>query len=188
MNPITCTLIHALIRNAYSLLANALPETAYAIVNHRIAVEDSVQILKDYYIRIFSPLAKEWDFNLIAFGNEEENCGESVGTITLASQDALDPSPVSSHQDVRFEWLAGTLRTLFGTDVHVAPVLLTGNTDTKFYWKLSSQIYRMSPWRASLDPRGTNMHTVNERMPVEGLLEMIRFYHDFILDVDRKRR
>jgi Gly-Xaa carboxypeptidase len=64
----------------------------------------------------------------------------------------------------------------------------SGNTDTKYYWKLSSQIYRMSPWRASLDPRGTNMHTVDERMPVEGLLEMVKFYHEFIRVVDEKRR
>lgn len=62
-----------------------------------------------------------------------------------------------------------------------------GNTDTKYFWKLSSQIYRMAPWRAKLDPRGTRIHTVDERMPVEGMLEMIRFYHEFIRVVDEKR-
>jgi Gly-Xaa carboxypeptidase len=31
------------------------------------------------------------------------------------------------------------------------------------------------------------MHTVDERMPVKGLLEMVRFYHAFILVVDEKR-
>ena len=39
-------------------LANALPETAYAVVNHGIAVEDSTQLLRDRYISILSPLAK----------------------------------------------------------------------------------------------------------------------------------
>ena len=31
------------------------------------------------------------------------------------------------------------------------------------------------------------MHTVDERMPVEGLLEMIKFYHEFIRVVDESR-
>ncbi len=45
----------------------------------------------------------------------------------------------------------------------------------------------MSPWRASLDPKGTNMHTVDERMPIEGMVEMVRFYHEFIRVVDEMR-
>jgi Gly-Xaa carboxypeptidase len=108
------------------LLANALPETAYALVNHRIATEESIQILKDHYIRILSPLANQWNFGLYAFG-KDVNCNTtSSGTVTLASHDELEPSPVSDHQDVRFSWLAGTLRGVFGDEVYVAPVLLTG--------------------------------------------------------------
>ena len=65
--------------------------------------------------------------------------------------------------------------------------MLTGNTDTRYYWDLSPQIYRMSPWRASHDPRGTRMHTVDERMPIKGLMEMVHFYHEFIRIVDEVR-
>ncbi|MAD84975.1 MAG: hypothetical protein CL912_18610 [Deltaproteobacteria bacterium] len=166
--------------------ANALPETAHIIVNHRIAVEESVRTVKDYYVRHLSPLAKQWNFGLQGFGQKAS--GNFKATITVAGHDALEPSPTSNTEDERFDWLTGTIRGVFGKDVVVAPVLLTGNTDTKFYWKLSSQIYRWSPWRASLDPRGTMMHTVDERMPVEGLLEMVRFYREFIRVVDEKRR
>lgn len=156
------------------------------MVNHRIAVEESVQTVKDYYLRLLSPLAKKWNYGIQGFGQEAAN--NTKGTITLAGYSALEPSPASAMEDERFKWLAGTIRGVFGEEVIVAPVLLTGNTDTKFYWKLSSQIYRWSPWRASLDPRGSMMHTVDERMPVEGLLEMIRFYHEFIRVVDERRR
>jgi Gly-Xaa carboxypeptidase len=45
----------------------------------------------------------------------------------------------------------------------------------------------MSPWRASHDPRGTRMHTVDERMPIKGLMEMVHFYHEFIRVVDEVR-
>ncbi|KAK0120222.1 hypothetical protein ONS95_011628 [Cadophora gregata] len=166
--------------------ANALPETAHIMVNHRIAVEETVQTVKDYYVRFLSPLAKKWNYGLQGFGQEAS--GTNDGTITLVGLDALEPSPSSDPEDERFDWLTGTIRSVFGKDVIVAPVLLTGNTDTKFYWKLSSQIYRWSPWRASSDPRGTMMHTVDERMPVEGLLDMVRFYHEFIRVVDEKRR
>ncbi|KAH7410653.1 Gly-Xaa carboxypeptidase [Cadophora sp. MPI-SDFR-AT-0126] len=166
--------------------SNALPETAHIIVNHRIAVEDTIQTVQDYYIHLLSPLAKKWDFSIQGFGQEAS--GNHKGTITLAGHDALEPSPTSDPQDQRFDWLTGTIRGVFGKEVVVSPVLLTGNTDTKYYWKLTSQIYRWSPWRAALDPRGTMMHTVDERMPVEGLLEMVKFYHEFIRVVDEKRR
>ncbi|KAF4621523.1 hypothetical protein G7Y89_g14552 [Cudoniella acicularis] len=166
---------------------NALPETAYILVNHRIAVEESVQIVKDHYLRLISPLAKKWNFAIRGFeGEETGNAG--LGTLTLTAHSELEPSPTTNPDDERFGWLAGAIRGVFGEDVIVAPVLLTGNTDTKFYWRLSSQIYRMSPWRASLDTRGTMMHTVDERMPVQGLLEMVKFYHEFIRVVDEKRR
>ncbi|KAG4439432.1 hypothetical protein IFR05_005079 [Cadophora sp. M221] len=166
--------------------SNALPETAHIIVNHRIAVEESVQTVKDYYIHLLSPLAKKWDYSIQGFG--QEAASNTKGTITLAGFSALEPSPTSDMDDERFKWLTGAIRGVFGKEVIVAPVLLTGNTDTKFYWKLTSQIYRWAPWRARLDPRGTMMHTVDERMPVEGLLEMVRFFHEFIRVVDERRR
>lgn len=31
------------------------------------------------------------------------------------------------------------------------------------------------------------IHTVDERMPVEGMLELVKFYHELIRVVDEKR-
>jgi Gly-Xaa carboxypeptidase len=45
----------------------------------------------------------------------------------------------------------------------------------------------MSPWRASHDPRGSRMHTIDERMPIKGLMEMVHFYHEFIRILDEVR-
>ena len=95
-------------------------------MNHRIAIEDSVKILKEHYIRILSPLAKKWSFKLVAFGKDIVTSDKSFGILTLAGHDELEPSPVSNHKDVRFKWLAGTLQAVFGKEVFVAPVLLTG--------------------------------------------------------------
>ncbi|KAJ9607100.1 Gly-Xaa carboxypeptidase [Cladophialophora chaetospira] len=193
---------------------NSLPENASILVNHRIAIQDSVKAVKDYYVKLLSPWAQERSFKLHAFGAEPpyEN-GTSTpptntsdcGDLRLSAHYELESSPVSSAEDSRFALLAGTIKGVFGDDVVVAPEMLTGdldcprtnlrvrvltrpgNTDTRYYWDLSSQIYRMSPWRASHDPRGTRMHTVDERMPIKGLMEMVHFYHEFIRIVDEVR-
>ncbi|KIX05815.1 uncharacterized protein Z518_03787 [Rhinocladiella mackenziei CBS 650.93] len=173
---------------------NSLPENVSVLVNHRIAIQDSVQAVKDHYVRLLSPWARKWNFKFHAFDGEtstqatnptiqSENNSDS-GDLTLTAQYELEPSPVSEVDDARFRALAGTIKGVFGDDVVVAPELLSGNTDTRYYWNLSPQIYRMSPWRAHHDPRGTRMHTIDERMPVEGLMEMVKFYHEFIRVVD----
>ncbi|KAK5198562.1 Gly-Xaa carboxypeptidase [Exophiala xenobiotica] len=176
---------------------NSLPENATVLVNHRIAIHDSVQVVKDQYVALLSPWAKKWHFNLDAFGVKQRNRKDDMtrtdnnndcGDLTLTAAYELDPSPVSDVDDASFRWLAGTIKGVFGEDVVVAPELLSGNTDTRYYWDLSPHIYRMSPWRAKDDPRGTRMHTVDERMPVKGLLEMVKFYHEFIRVLDEVQR
>ncbi|KIY00384.1 uncharacterized protein Z520_04069 [Fonsecaea multimorphosa CBS 102226] len=173
---------------------NSLPENASILVNHRIAIQDSVQAVKDHYVHLLAPWAQERGFKLHAFGAKAPhensistrpgNSTTDCGDLTLSAHYELESSPVSSAEDARFRLLAGTIKGVFGDDVVVAPELLTGNTDTRYYWDLSPQIYRMSPWRASHDPRGTRMHTVDERMPIKGLMEMVHFYHEFIRIVD----
>ncbi|OAG35252.1 hypothetical protein AYO21_10588 [Fonsecaea monophora] len=173
---------------------NSLPENASVLVNHRIAIQDSVQAVKSHYIDLLAPWAQERGFKLYAFGKKAQfennnvtrpgNNTADCGDLTLSAHYELESSPVSCAEDARFRLLAGTIKGVFGNDVIVAPELLTGNTDTRYYWDLSPQIYRMSPWRASHDPRGTRMHTVDERMPIKGLMEMVHFYHEFIRVVD----
>lgn len=183
------------------------------VVNHRIALQDSVQLVKDHYINLLTPWARKWNFNIHAFGADDpqdsSNHETSIslennldcGDLTLISHYELESSPVSDTDDARFRLLAGAIKGVFGEEVVVAPELLTGqlllmmpclpknltspgNTDTRYYWELSPQIYRMSPWRASHDPRGSRMHTVDERMPAKGLIEMVKFYHEFIRILD----
>ncbi|KIV90191.1 hypothetical protein PV10_07522 [Exophiala mesophila] len=180
---------------------NSLPETANVVINHRIAVEDSVRTVKDHYINLLQPWAKNRRCQFEAFGlsvserpippvsmiEANNNDDDHTGKLTLSAHYELEASPVTSADDVHFEWISTTLSRVFGPDLIVAPVLLSGNTDTRYYWGLSKHIYRMSPWRASHDPRGSRMHTVDERMPVKGLLEMVRFYYELICVVDEKR-
>jgi Gly-Xaa carboxypeptidase len=146
-----------------------------------------VRIVKEHYVSLLTPWAETNGIAMQAFGEWILRPQQESGTLILTSEYDLDPSPVSDTNDPRFKLFARTIRSIFGEDVVVTPTILLGNTDTRYYWNVSDQIYRMGPWRASHDPRGTRMHTVDERMPIEGLMEGIRFYHALILNVDEYR-
>jgi len=113
---------------------NSLPESVQVVVNHRIAVQDSVQAVKDHYLRLLQPWADQRRFKLDAFGSVLSPMRPMPrfrddlegGTLVLEAQYELDSSPVSDAEDDRFGWLVGTLRGVFGDDVVVAPELLTG--------------------------------------------------------------
>lgn len=125
------------------LSVNSLPENANILVNHRIAIQDSVQAVKDHYVQLLTPWAKERCFQLHAFGTSSprEN-GTSTppdstsdcGDVTLSAQYELESSPVSSAEDPRFALLAGTIKGVFGDDVVVAPEMLTGRLISTLMW------------------------------------------------------
>lgn len=112
------------------------------MVNHRIAVEDSVQSVKDHYVSLLETWARKRGFQFEAFGlsmgkrnlqptsvieaNDDGDGDGDSGTLTLSTQYELEPSPVTDAEDVRFEWIANTLSHVFGSDLVVAPVLLSG--------------------------------------------------------------
>ncbi len=114
-------------------LANALPESATVLVNHRIAVEESVQDVKTHYRRIIDPLARKLglEFQNVDVCEEKAERKEMIwksnnATLTLTTSYELEPSPITSPLDPRFAWLAGTLQSVFGQDVIVAPILEGG--------------------------------------------------------------
>jgi Gly-Xaa carboxypeptidase len=105
-------------------LANALPESTTALVNHRIAVEESVQDVKTHYRRIIDPWAQNLGLKFQEIEVYEEKFikkgmvwKSSDAKLTLTTLSELEPSPI---------WLAGALQSVFGEDVIVAPVLEGG--------------------------------------------------------------
>lgn len=62
--------------------------------------------------------------------------------------------------------------------------VMTGNTDTRFYWNLTRNIWRFSPIR----PDGTkNIHTVDERIDMDVHLEGLAFYYGMFLSLTLER-
>ncbi len=124
---------------------NSLPENVSVVVNHRIAIQDSVQAVKDHYVNLLTPWARKWRFNLHPFGAETRPAAGSCayqgvsargndvdsGDVTLSAQYELESSPVSNAEDSRFRLLAGAIKGVFGDDVVVAPDLLSGKCDAE---------------------------------------------------------
>lgn len=64
-------------------------------------------------------------------------------------------------------------------DILVAPDVMGGNTDTKSYWKLTKHIFRFSPGSDLPFPikgEEENIHTVDERTTIHGLVKATEFY------------
>ncbi|KAJ5220118.1 Peptidase M20 [Penicillium chermesinum] len=59
--------------------------------------------------------------------------------------------------------------------------VMTGNTDTRFYWSLTENIYRWSPSR---EGTALNIHTVDERVQLDAHLEGIMLYYDLVRAFD----
>lgn len=163
---------------------NALPEKVYAVVNHRIAVESRVSdIQSNLESLISSKILSKFHLSLDAWGDISGNTSSSsAGRITLRNFDEpLNPAPVSPTDTETYKTFSGTIKQVFGKDVVVAPSLMTGNTDTKFYWGLSKNIYRFTPVRD--DGRG-NIHTVDERLGMKEHIEAVQFYAQLIFNGD----
>ena len=163
---------------------NALPEKVYAVINHRIAVESRVQNIRDSMKSVIeSNILNKFDLSLDAWGSISGNTSSSsTGQIILENfDDPLEPSPVSPFDTEAYKRFTGTIKQVFGEEVIVAPSLMTGNTDTKFYWNLSKNIYRFSPVR---DGGRSNAHTVDENIGMNAHVEGVKFYVQMILNGD----
>ncbi|KAJ4490443.1 hypothetical protein J3R30DRAFT_3279023 [Lentinula aciculospora] len=181
--------------------SNALPEQAWAVVNHRIATTSSVNATIKHDIDLFLPLAKEFDLEFSAF---EEIIStpetEPKGHLKLTTSYGLEPAPITPTEgktSAPYQLLSGTIKATYnahralqghGDDIIVGPGMPTGNTDTKHYWPLSEHIFRYKHHngRSSNNPL-SGTHTVNESFDADSLLETVRFFVTLILNADESK-
>ncbi|RDB23324.1 Carboxypeptidase S [Hypsizygus marmoreus] len=177
--------------------ANALPERAWAVVNHRISVASSVEEVQAHDAKLLESLAAKFNLTYNAFGATLSEPGApSSGTLTLSDAfgTALHVAPVTptGKDAAPYQLLSGTIkaaynshRSLQGTDtIVVSPGMMSGNTDTRYYWDLSKHIFRYNHANAASKNGLGNIHTVNESMDIDSFLEMIRFFITLILNAD----
>ncbi|KAI8621852.1 hypothetical protein BC830DRAFT_1160164 [Chytriomyces sp. MP71] len=154
------------------LKVNALPEKVTTLINHRISVDSSLAETQKHLLRAIVPVAKKHRLDL-----------PTNGKVTVAPNFGygLEPSPVSPSigSGVRaWDILEGTIHAVYDPVYHekvvVSPGMMTGNTDTRWYHNLSTNIYRFAP------ARGTNIHTVDEYVTIDDYVNAIKFYETLI--------
>jgi Gly-Xaa carboxypeptidase len=167
---------------------NALPEKINATVNYRVALHQNTDIVRQRAIDIITPIAKSHDLTFSAFGSGETGGASNHLDISDFSL-SLEPAPISptSPSDAVWTRMSGVTRQLFESilpsdkTVIVTGDVMTGNTDTRFYWSLTRNIWRFSPMRSG---GGENIHTVDERLDIAVHLEGIAFYYELIRAFD----
>ncbi len=89
-----------------------------------------------------------------------------------------NPSPVSSPKGDGFTTLARAIRTCF-PGVVVAPSLVVGATDSRYYAPLAQATLRFVPVVLTRDDLG-RIHGTNERISVESLGKCVEFYTELL--------
>lgn len=185
----------------------AKPEVVTAYINHRISIASSVEQLQERITGVLAPVAKEYNLDFEAFGSnvlvhddDDADKPKAAGKLTIGTawNSTLNPAPVSPYtaEDPAWRLLAGTTKGVYSTrpsshhekwsnEIHMAPYMTTGNTDTKRYWNLTRNIYRF----AYLVFEGTfnNAHTVDEYIEADMFVEQVRWFANFIVNVDESR-
>lgn len=167
---------------------NALPETVQLMVNHRIAMHESVEFVNQHMRDILEPIARKYELDFSGLDMSSVDVKDidtstvSKGTLEMKSLQTLPPAPISpTGNNSVWAVFSGTLRHVFettesGRGKTVVPVgnIMTGNTDTIHYWNVTRNIYRYTPSR---DGTRLNAHAIDERMEMTAHLEGIRVYY-----------
>lgn len=175
---------------------NALPEYTKMVVNHRVAIETSLDEVRSNFIERAKILANKYGLDLEGFGESIIDNKSSKGKfIILNFSSPLKSAPVTPVDDKVWEYLAGTTRHVFEDLVFTknnkldypivtAPSIMTGNTDTRYYWNLTKNIFRYSPMYLDDFVKGTNIHSVDEKLKFDNHLQLLTFFYEFIQNVD----
>ena len=148
----TCT---AVTMCSASTAPNVLPQRASAVLNMRlmpgVSIEDAVRRLK----RIIKD--------------------ERVSVRVLKG----NPAPPISSTDTDTYKLAARLLGAGSSDRTVAPYIVMGATDSRYYTEICDEIYRISPFETPVSLLLTT-HGTNERLPVSSIKTAVAFFKDFI--------
>ncbi|GMH75423.1 hypothetical protein TL16_g06757 [Triparma laevis f. inornata] len=131
--------------------ANVLPYDVKFYVNHRVHPEDTVESVIEYDRKVIND-----------------------NRVTIKPVEGITPaSPISSLKSDAWRWIEESVAEVFNNPS--APSVMVGNTDTRWYWDLTEDIYRFSP--VELNIKDVKMfHGLNERLSVEGMSGIVQYY------------
>ncbi|EGN91720.1 hypothetical protein SERLA73DRAFT_173383 [Serpula lacrymans var. lacrymans S7.3] len=175
---------------------NALPEQAWAVVNHRISMESSLNETTSRQTDLLRPLASGFNLSYTAFGaflSEPDVPAYGSLNLSYAPGASMDPAPVSPTDGgaAPYDLLSGTIKAAYNShrdiegddNIVVSPGIMPANTDTRHYWNLTDHIFRYRHVRLG-GRLPNNPHTVNEVMEADNFIEIIRFFTALVLNAD----
>jgi Gly-Xaa carboxypeptidase len=172
--------------------ANALPEHVQMTVNHRIAVESTVEEVHEHFSKRVVEVAKRHGLGVVSFGKKILKGEGGKGEFIIDSNHSLQPAPVSPSSGKVWDYLGGTIRHVFEDLVFTnltypivtAPSLMPANTDTRYYWHLTKNIFRFSPFYANDIVKDNHIHSVDEKVEFDAHLQLLTFFYEYIQNVD----
>lgn len=145
------TIIHGGVKN------NILPSLVEAVVNFRILPGETIAEVCD---RVRGIIADE----RVTF---EPMAGYS-----------REPSPISPTDSAEYLHMVALNDEFFPGSVS-APYVMLGGTDAYNYCSISSQVYRFSPCVAQKEDLD-RVHGINERLSVDALTTMVRYFYNLM--------
>ena len=136
---------------------NVLPIKVRAVLNFRIRPGDSIAGVIDHV---------------------RQTIDDQRIKVSILNDVGVEPSPVSTPNVPSFTLLQRTIRQIF-PDAIAVPSLALGATDSRYYSKLTNNIYRFLPmW---VQPEAVaRFHGTNERISLKNYEEHIRFYYQLL--------
>jgi len=92
-----------------------------------------------------------------------------------------DPSKVSSTDSKGYKWISQTIRE-FEPNSLVAPYLVMGGTDSKYFYPLTDSVYRFLMIKLTPDIQKT-IHGIDEHIKIEDYVEGIQYFHELFRKV-----
>ncbi|EDK46201.1 Gly-Xaa carboxypeptidase [Lodderomyces elongisporus] len=175
--------------------ANALPENTKLLVNHRIAIESNVADTIKHFNKRVIEVAKEHNLKVVSFNETvyepKEYNGAGVFNI-YSTHGGLESAPVTPSNDTVWKYLSGVTRHVFEDLVFTnisypivsSPSIMTGNTDTRYYWNLTRNIFRYSPFYVESFIAGMGIHSVDERLEFDGHLQLHAWFYEYLQAID----
>ena len=133
---------------------NVLPPKATAVINFRISPGETVESVTARVSEV------------VADPNVQMR---PIGFRT-------DPSPVSDYAGAGYTLVERSIQETLGREVPVvAPYLVMGGTDARYWSGLSNQVFRFNPFPVEADVL-TRAHGTNERISTAGFVNGVKYY------------
>ncbi|GAA4448103.1 M20 family peptidase [Nibrella saemangeumensis] len=156
--------------------SNAMIRTTTAPTIFQAGVKDNVLPIDAKAILNFRILPGETPTSVIE--RVREVIDNEAITVTEFGQFSSSPSPLSDPNAPAFQRLHQTIRSVF-PEVIVAPYLMLGATDARYFTGLSPNVYRFLPTRLN-DEEIKSIHGTNERISISDYKKIIQFYATLI--------